>query len=134
MTNLLTQLRDALALSAKATPEKWERHNAPYDDEPSGWIDTVNGVAVLEYRGCGSHEASWNNPADMELALAAVNLLRNPELLATLERAEQLEAELAGVREDAAMLDWLDANPRVIIRSGKQHVRPLIRQAMLGGE
>ena len=31
---------------------------------------------------------------------------------------------------DAARLDWLDANPRVIIRSGKQHIRPLIDIAM----
>ena len=36
--------------------------------------------------------------------------------------------------EDTAMLDWLDANPKVIIRSGKQHIRPLIRAAMKRGE
>lgn len=36
-----------------------------------------------------------------------------------------------GVREaDTARLDWLDANPNVILRSGKQHIRPLIDKAM----
>lgn len=32
--------------------------------------------------------------------------------------------------KDAERLDWLDANPQVIVRSGKQHIRPLIDIAM----
>lgn len=35
------------------------------------------------------------------------------------------------IAEDTKRLDWLDANPRVIVRSGKQHVRPLIDLARL---
>ena len=41
-----------------------------------------------------------------------------------------LDAALRESGEDAARLDFLDANPKLIIRSGKQRIRPLIDIAM----
>lgn len=47
------------------------------------------------------------------------------ELTAEREKVERLE-------KDAARLDYLDANTRLILRSGKQRIRPLIDAAMKG--
>lgn len=57
----------------------------------------------------------WQATADaLELALTAER-----------EKVERLE-------KDAARLDYLDANTRLILRSGKQRIRPLIDAAMKG--
>ena len=48
----------------------------------------------------------------------------------TIEMRPLTYADTRDAGEDAAMLDWLDANPQVFLRSGKQHIRPLIRLAM----
>ena len=47
--------------------------------------------------------------------------------------ADMLRDYAARLREDAMdtkMLDFLDAHPRLIVRSGKQAIRPLIIAAM----
>ncbi len=61
----------------------------------------------------------------------------NKELSAEVVEQSRLlrraEAKLAAAEGDAELLDWLDANPKVIIRSGKQQIRPLIRAAIAAG-
>ena len=49
------------------------------------------------------------------------------------ETARMLRAYAARLREDALdtkMLDFLDAHPKLIVRSGEQAIRPLILAAM----
>lgn len=62
------------------TPSPWTEELD--EDVPTGWINGPNGP-VLEYEGCGSHQAHWRNPADKKLVLAA------PDLLKALKKAER---------------------------------------------
>jgi hypothetical protein len=61
------------------TPGPWVEETREYHgeqtDAPTGWIKGAGGVSVVEYSGCGSHEAYWPNPADIALVLAAPDLL-----------------------------------------------------------
>jgi len=62
-----------------------EEVDPDYPDQPSGWI-----VGVVEYAGCGSHEAKWTSEANKRLALSAPDLL---EALTWVTRAlEKAEA------------------------------------------
>ena len=47
----------------------------PWLDDEGGWIKSASGKPIVEYLGCGSHEAEWANPADKSLALAAPDLM-----------------------------------------------------------
>lgn len=46
-------------------------------------------------------------------------------------RKEHLRNARDNSQLDTMRLDWLDKNPKIILRSGKQHIRPLIDAAML---
>ena len=49
------------------------------------------------------------------------------------QRLDKQAAEIERLREDAMdtkMLDFLDAHPKLVVRSGKQAIRPLILAAM----
>lgn len=63
---------------SKHTPGPWE-------DAREGWIDSFDGQSVIEYAGCGSHEALYGNPADKTLILAAPDLLEACESLINIE-------------------------------------------------
>ena len=52
---------------------------------------------------------------------------------ALLERC-RAALEAAPMPRDTERLDWLDAHPTVILRSGKQHIRPFIDAAMQSSE
>ena len=61
-------------------------YNAPwtfaidkYDNKPNGWIKGADGTYIVEYAGCGSHEAEWTNQKYVNLVSAA------PDLLSALE-------------------------------------------------
>lgn len=56
------------------TPGPWVE-----DEYKGGWIE-----GVVEYAGCGSHEAEWTSEANKRLAFAA------PELLEALILAREL--------------------------------------------
>lgn len=57
-----------------------------------GWIDDAEGCSVVQYAGCGSHEAEWASPEAKAIALAAPEML---EALILLER-EMVESGNAG--------------------------------------
>lgn len=58
-------------MGEKHTPAPWvEEIDPDYPDQPTGWI-----VGVVEYAGCGSHEAKWTSKANKRLALSAPDLL-----------------------------------------------------------
>ena len=54
----------------------------PWIADEDGWIKGGDGE-VIEYAGCGSHEAYWNKQEDKALVLAA------PDLLEALEMCER---------------------------------------------
>lgn len=62
-------------MTTKHTPGPW---TMALD---GGWIDGPGDTTVVEYAGCGSHEAEWSNPADKALVLAAPALLEALKLL-----------------------------------------------------
>lgn len=51
----------------------------PWQMDDKGWIESAGGRTVVEYGGCGTHDADWNH-ADIRLVLAA------PELMSALDR------------------------------------------------
>lgn len=61
------------------TPGPWIAEISEFANEQTGWINGFEGKPIVEYAGCGTHYASWPNPADLLLAAAA------PELLEALE-------------------------------------------------
>lgn len=48
----------------------------PWRYDEDSWIIGPNYEDVMQYAGCGSHEAQIDNPADKTLILAAPELLR----------------------------------------------------------
>lgn len=52
----------------------------PWIADEDGWIKGGDGE-VIEYAGCGSHEAYWNKQEDKALVLAAPDLLEALEQL-----------------------------------------------------
>lgn len=78
------------------TPSPWTEELD--EDVPTGWINGPNGP-VLEYEGCGSHQAHWRNPADKKLVLAA------PDLLKALKALTQWAKVAACDREKGSILD-----------------------------
>lgn len=70
----------------KHTPAPWVEEVDKYaTNGKTGWI-----VGVVEYAGCGSHEAEWTSEANKRLALSAPDLL---EALTWVTRAlEKAEA------------------------------------------
>lgn len=64
-----------------------------------GWIDDVEGRSVVQYAGCGSHEAEWASPEAKAIALAA------PELLEALQRlVDAVDPESTGWDEAVAAI------------------------------
>lgn len=59
-----------------AKESTWVEEVCPYSGEPTGWI-----VGVVEYAGCGSHEAEWSSEENKRVALAAPDLLEALEAL-----------------------------------------------------
>lgn len=58
-------------MGEKHTPAPWVEEVDKYaTNGKTGWI-----VGVVEYAGCGSHEAEWTSEANKRLALAAPDLL-----------------------------------------------------------
>lgn len=62
----------------------------PWIHDGDGWITAESGESVVDYAGCGSHEADWRNPSDLQLALAAPDLLEALELMCAEFRALDL--------------------------------------------
>jgi hypothetical protein len=75
----------------KHSPGPWRKRL--FHDKWEGWIEDAQGNPVIQYAGCGSHEASWNNPKDIDLVFAA------PEMLEAL-------------KESTLMLDYLEKYAR----------------------
>lgn len=71
----------------KHTPGPWIAELDDFTEEPTGWIaDATGKLMVVQYAGCGSHKADWDE-ADLRLVLAAPELLEAlSDLLAMCKR------------------------------------------------
>ncbi|MAG68407.1 MAG: hypothetical protein CMK74_21435 [Pseudomonadales bacterium] len=78
--------------------EKAKFTAGPWVADGYGWIAAESGESVVDYAGCGSHEACWDNPADRALVLSA------PELYVALERLK-IEIVLSDVD-----MDYIDSH------------------------
>jgi hypothetical protein len=87
------------------------RHTpGPWADAGDGWIAGPDGCSVAQYKGCGSHEAEWPNPADFHLALAATDLLEAMTTGAQLNLPDFLEwiaARLVHVHGENPNVDYV---------------------------
>lgn len=71
----------------------WVEAICPYRGEPTGWI-----VGVVEYAGCGSHEAEWSSEENKRIALAAPDLLEALDVIA--KASERSETMFGGKMSD----------------------------------
>ncbi len=69
----------------------------PWIADEDGWIADSSGTYVVDYAGCGTHEAYWSNPADKALVLAA------PDLLEALQELRYACTDKAEMMADAAI-------------------------------
>lgn len=80
----------------------------PWKESPDGWINGENGTTIIEYAGCGSHQAYWVNDADKNLVLAAPELLEALEAVVPLALVGQ-SALPEGHEEAAKIIAQMDA-------------------------
>lgn len=57
------------------TEEAYGRDGRSAPKVGTGWINGPDSRPVLQYAGCGSHNAEWTDPEDFALVLAAPDLL-----------------------------------------------------------
>lgn len=104
----------AAAMYAKEYHQACERiaaleHELTAEREKVARLEKIKAIQFefLSSRQCADHNGKW-------------------------ERGRCLQCEIERLEKDAARLDYLDANTRLILRSGKQRIRPLIDAAMKG--
>ena len=67
---------------------------------------------------------------EIELEAAYIEQFSSEQAVRTGKMLRALAARLREYAMDTKMLDFLDAHPKLIVRSGKQAIRPLILAAM----
>ena len=80
----------------------------PWTVDDCGWIESACGESVVEYSGCGSHEALWDKQA-LNIVLAAPDLLEalseiindGGKFVMTSETHRKASAAIASARGEA---------------------------------
>ena len=71
------------------TEEAYGRDGRSAPKVGTGWINGPDSRPVLQYAGCGSHNAEWMDPEDFALVLAAPDLLEFARLVARMKTEEE---------------------------------------------